>query len=69
MWKNSINPRGNSKTSGEEIFSNLNRLLHLNLNLIKSIEMGPDYCITKQTKTRSIPLLGFSEACTHPCFK
>jgi hypothetical protein len=67
MWKNSINPRGNSKTSGEEIFSNLNRLLYL--NLIKSIEMGHDYCITKQTKTRSIPLLEFSEACTHPCFK
>jgi hypothetical protein len=40
--KNTKKTREKFKRSGEKSFPNINRLLHLNLNFIKFIEMDPN---------------------------
>jgi hypothetical protein len=41
LKKNTKKTREKFKRSGEKSFRNLSRLLHLNLNFVKFIEMGP----------------------------
>jgi hypothetical protein len=42
FFKKILKIRENFKRSGEKSFPNLNRLLHLKLNFVKFIEIGPN---------------------------